>query len=154
MKISAQEENGLRIMLRLCRTAGPAGMTINEISLSEKLSVHYVAKMLRVLRIGGFVKSNRGKSGGYYLAHDSKEIKIIDLMETLGGKFFNDECSSMEGYGELCTDSVDCSLNSLFTVIHYSLHSILGDITLADLCAPEGNFKNQIESNSVLNRVS
>ena len=55
MKLSAQEEYGLRCLLQLGRNeaASGDGLTIPEISQSEELSPAYVGKLMRVLRMGG-----------------------------------------------------------------------------------------------------
>ena len=68
MKLSSQEEYGLRCLLRVGR-AGPEGsVTISELSRSEGISEPNVAKMMRVLRTAGLVQSTRGQAGGYALA--------------------------------------------------------------------------------------
>ena len=57
MKFSSQEEYGLRCLLRIARQGGHGGLTIPEISGAEGISSFYVAKLLRVLRRAGLVKS-------------------------------------------------------------------------------------------------
>ena len=54
MKLSAQEEYGLRCLTRLAshETLTGEGMTLSEISRAEGLSVPHVAKLMRILRIG------------------------------------------------------------------------------------------------------
>lgn len=148
MKISAQEEYGLRIMLSIARSENEQGLTISEISTRENISSSNTAKLLRILRMANLVKSTRGKSGGYFLARPAQEITIAELMEVLGGKLFDDSfCENYSGLGKLCTNSVDCSLRSLWSVIKFSLDKTLNGISLADLCAPEGQFKEKMASN-------
>ena len=65
MKLSAQEEYGLRCLLQMASRGNEASLSIPEISRAEGLSVPNVAKLMRLLRIAGFVKSVRGQSGGY-----------------------------------------------------------------------------------------
>ena len=86
MKLSVQ---------RRIRTALPGapgirrtGLTIPEISQAEGVSPAYAAKILRVLRKGGFVKAARGKDGGYTLARPADQIVIGDVMDLLGGRLF------------------------------------------------------------------
>src|SRR5207237_7154557 len=50
MKITAQEEYGLRCLLCLARAYGGQPLTIPEIAASENLSQPYVGKLLAVLR--------------------------------------------------------------------------------------------------------
>ena len=65
MKLSANEEYGVRCLVRLAyATDAGSGLTIPEISQAEGVSPAYAAKILRVLRKGGFVKAARGKDGG------------------------------------------------------------------------------------------
>ena len=69
MKLTANEEYGLRCLVRIGYAGeGGGGLTIPEISQAEGVSPAYAAKILRVLRKGGFVKAARGKEGGYTLA--------------------------------------------------------------------------------------
>ena len=68
MKFSSQEEYGLRCLLRIARQGRKASLTIPEISEAEGLSSFYVAKLMRILRRAGLVKSARGQIGGYSLS--------------------------------------------------------------------------------------
>ena len=88
MKLSANEEYGLRCMVRLAYAGEGSGLTIPEISVAEGVSPAYAAKILRVLRKGGFVKAARGKDGGYTLARPAEEIVIGDVVNLLGGRLF------------------------------------------------------------------
>ena len=60
MKITAQEEYGLRILIRIASCKDDEGMSIPQLSEAEGLSSHYVAKLTRVLRIGRFINSTPG----------------------------------------------------------------------------------------------
>jgi len=50
MKFSAQEEYGLRCLLRIAGSKSPNGLTIPEISTVEGLTQANTAKILRILR--------------------------------------------------------------------------------------------------------
>ena len=86
MKLSANEEYGIRCLVRLAYAFEGQGLTIPEISQAEGVSPAYAAKILRVLRKGGFVKAARGKEGGYTLARPAESIVIGDVMDSLGGR--------------------------------------------------------------------
>ncbi|MBW1880776.1 MAG: Rrf2 family transcriptional regulator [Deltaproteobacteria bacterium] len=55
MRLSAQEEYGLRCLLQVTRSADPKPIQITEIARREGLSPEYTAKLLRVLRQGGLL---------------------------------------------------------------------------------------------------
>ena len=87
MKFSSQEEYGLRCLLQLGRGGRGSSKTIAEISEAEGLSQAYVAKLLRILRISGFVDSVRGQEGGYTLARDAEELPLSEVLAGVGGRF-------------------------------------------------------------------
>ena len=86
MKLSAQEEYGLRCLLRLGREGEGASLTISELSHREGISAPNVAKLMRVLRRGGYVRSTRGKEGGYTLARPPEEINVLEVVQSLDGR--------------------------------------------------------------------
>lgn len=134
MKITAQEEYGLRILLRIAQSASKEGLTIPEISQVEGLSSHNVAKLCRLLRLAGFIKSSRGKVGGYRLARPARTISLGEILTALGGRLFDqDFCDNHTGVLELCTNSVDCSIRSVWQLIQNSIDSVVNEITLYDL---------------------
>jgi Rrf2 family protein len=138
MKITAQEEYGLRILLRIggCRDAD--GMSIPQLSEAEGISPHYVAKLTRVLRLEGFINSTPGYKGGYILAKPAKEIIINDVLKSLGGALYDKQfCGTHTGSLKLCVNSVDCSSRSLWKMIQFAVDQLLNKITLADLVIQE-----------------
>jgi len=140
MKISAQEEYGLRILLRIARCSENENMSIPVLSSLEGLSTAYVGKLTGLLRKGGFINSNPGNVGGYILARPASEININEVLKTLGGSFFDkDFCSDFAGATRFCTNSVDCSVRSLWKMIQFSVDRILDKITLEDLIGTEEN---------------
>ncbi len=138
MKFSAQEEYGLRILLRIAHNQSSSGLTIPEISIAEKLSQANVGKMLRILRMGGYVESERGANGGYKLAKSPTEIIVSGVLDALGGKLFKSSfCSDFSGVESICTHTIDCSVRSLWRAVQTSVDHVLTRITLKDLMHPE-----------------
>ncbi|MEZ5039107.1 MAG: Rrf2 family transcriptional regulator [Saprospiraceae bacterium] len=139
MKISAQDEYGIRILLRIGRANKVDGLSIPQLSELEGLSLAYVGKLTRALRLAGFVESTRGQKGGYVLAKPAAEIRINDVLTSLGGRLFDDQfCGGFSGLNNFCTNSVDCSVRSLWKIVQYAVDQLLEKITLADLIGNEG----------------
>src|SRR5437016_10167392 len=90
MKITAQEEYGLRCLLRLARAADGQSLTIPEIAAVEGLSGAYVAKILAVLRQAGLIESVRGRAGGYRLAKAPAEIGLGTVIMSIGDPLYED----------------------------------------------------------------
>ncbi|MFT4153123.1 RrF2 family transcriptional regulator [Parafilimonas sp.] len=138
MKITAQEEYGIRILIRIARCGDENGLSIPQISEAEGLTPHYVAKLTRQLRLGGFLKSTPGQKGGYVLSRPTSQINVNQVLKTLGGALFDKEfCAAHIGALNLCTNSVDCSARSLWKIIQFTLDQVLDKMTLADLCGKE-----------------
>lgn len=146
MKFSAQEEYGLRCLLRLAKSDKEDGMTIPEISKAENLSHANVAKLLRILRIGGIIESVRGQSGGYKLLSPPDEMYLSDILNVLGGRLYNEEfCEHYSGIDTICTNSIDCSIRSLWQVIQNVVDSVLEKTTLQDLLSSESKTEKQLK---------
>jgi Rrf2 family transcriptional regulator, iron-sulfur cluster assembly transcription factor len=155
MKITAQEEYGLRILLRIARCDEHDGMSIPQLSEAEGISQAYAAKLTRKLRMEGYINSTPGNKGGYVLALKPSEINMNQVLKTLGGKLFDKGfCGDYSGSLKFCTNSVDCSLRSLWQMIQFSVDELLDKITLEDLVRAEdksGHLLNLI-SNEHLNK--
>lgn len=138
MKFSAQEEYGLRLLLRIGKSDSDKGMTIPELSEQEGLSEANVGKILRLLRLAGFVESSRGQTGGYKLARSANEILVGDVLTALGGKLYESSfCYLHAGVENICTNSIDCSIRSLWKTVQTMLDGVLSKITLQDLLGNE-----------------
>ncbi|MEO6069416.1 MAG: Rrf2 family transcriptional regulator [Chitinophagaceae bacterium] len=138
MKITAQEEYGLRILIRIASCKEKDGMSIPQLSEAEGLSAHYVAKLARILRMEGFINSTPGYKGGYVLAIPAEDIVINKVLKALGGALFSSEfCGTHAPPFKLCTHSVDCSARSLWQMIQSLVDQFLDKVTLHDLVNPE-----------------
>jgi len=138
MKITAQEEIGLRILIRIAGCKDADGMSIPQLSEAEGISDHYVAKITRILRMEGFINSRPGNKGGYVLARPAHEININQALKALGGALFDSEfCGIHAGSLNLCTNSVDCSARSLWKMIQFRVDQLLDKVYLSDLVSAE-----------------
>jgi Rrf2 family protein len=142
MKLTAQEEYGLRCLLRVASTRKGESLTIPEIGQAEALSIAYVAKLMRILRQGKFVKSVRGQAGGYTLARRAENIPVAEVLATLGGRLFEPGfCDQYAGLKRTCTHSIDCSIRSLWRAVQNAVDAVLVGITLQDLLQKESDMK-------------
>jgi Rrf2 family protein len=140
MKFSAQEEYGLRCLLQIGRIGQEKSITIPEISKAEGITKDNVAKLLRLLRQGGYIESARGHKGGYTLARPAEDIPLAEVLALLGGRLYDAEfCSKYSGNAQppLCTHSINCSIRSIWKTIQSLVDHFLSQITLKDLLEDE-----------------
>ncbi|HEX4810183.1 MAG TPA: Rrf2 family transcriptional regulator [Bryobacteraceae bacterium] len=134
MKLSSHEEYGLRCLLHVAHQGANGSATIPEISLHEGISIAYVAKLMRILRLGGFVKAARGKTGGYTLALPPQRIYVGDALTVLGGRIYEDDfCNRHSGTLTNCAHSTGCSIRSLWRDVQVAVDSVLRKTTIHDL---------------------
>jgi Rrf2 family protein len=151
MKITAQEEYGLRCLLQLARTRDPLGRNIREIAEAENLSVPYVAKLLSVLRQAGLITSVRGRKGGYLLSRPAVEVWLGEVMRALGEPLFEEpaycEQHASPEAGGVCVHQSGCSLRALWQTLEGWVRRILDQVTLADLLQSEGQAVARLRAN-------
>jgi Rrf2 family transcriptional regulator, iron-sulfur cluster assembly transcription factor len=134
MKFSAQEEYGLRCLLQLGMQGEDGSLTISELSQREGISVANVAKMMRLMRRAGLVRSTRGKDGGYTLARPVRELTVTHVLSALGGRLYEPSfCERHSGVEQVCAHDTGCSLRSLWQTVQTAVDEALGQLTLQDL---------------------
>jgi len=148
MKFTAQEEYGLRCLLQLgFAYQKKIGLTIPELSNREGISEHNVAKTLRILRLAGFLESERGRTGGYTLTKAPEKIIISDVMNVLGKQFFTPSyCKINSPTLSFCTHSPDCTIRSFWQILQTSIDNVMNKLTLKDLMVGEKDFIEQTGS--------
>jgi Rrf2 family iron-sulfur cluster assembly transcriptional regulator len=149
MKITAQEEYGLRCLLRLAQAEGES-LAIPEIAAAEGLSGPYVAKLLSVLRQTGVIESERGRAGGYRLARPAAEIGLGTVLMSLGEPLFDDPgyCQRHKGSETeaVCVHIGGCSLRGLWQTLEFWMRHLLDQISLADLLQNERGISELIRT--------
>jgi Rrf2 family protein len=138
VKLSSQEEYGLRCLVQLGRRAGGPVLTIPELSKLEGISVAHVAKIMRALRRAGFVTSTRGQSGGYTLARPAADIAVGEALAALGGRLYdNTFCQRHGGSQRLCTHLSECSIRPVWKQVQDLVDDVLSRLTLQHLLGSE-----------------
>ena len=151
MKITSQEEYGLRCLLRLAMGKEPEPLGIREIAEAEALSIPYVGKLLAVLRQAGLIESVRGRQGGYRLAASPAEVSLGSVMDALGKPLFDEPnfCNKHQGTESTdgrCVHSDACTLRTLWHTLEDWMRKVLDRITLADLLQSEGRLAELLRS--------
>jgi Rrf2 family protein len=149
MKITAQEEYGVRCLLRLARAGEGQALTIPEIADAERLSVPYVAKLLSVLRQAGLITSTRGRAGGYHLARPAAEVRLGVVMRALGEPLFEEtycERHASPETGGICIHQDGCTLRLIWQTLEQWMRRFLDQVTLADLLQSEGQIAERLRA--------
>ena len=134
MKITSQEEYGLRCILQLARQQAGETILVRDIAEREGLSVAYVEKLLWTLSRSGIVESVRGPKGGYRLTRPCTAISLGEVMRVLGGVPSHEEiCSQFTGNQDTCVHHSDCGLRPVWSSITDFVHSVFDKVPLSTL---------------------
>lgn len=159
MKLSSQEEYGLRCLLQIAKAGDGASLTIAEVSEKEGISAPNVAKIMRLLRRAELVRSTRGKAGGYTLARPASDVRVLEVVNALGGRLFDASfCDRHAGLEDSCLNNSDCSIRPVLRHLQAAVDQVLGELTLQSLLANEEDVAGSMHPGAVtlpvLNRPS
>jgi len=150
MKLSSQEEYGLRCLLQIARAGEGASLTIAEVSEREGISAPNVAKIMRLLRRAELVRSTRGKAGGYTLSRPASEVQVLEVVTVLGGRLFDAEfCDRHAGLEVSCLNSTECSIRPVLHHLQAAVDRVLGEFTLQSLLANEQDVTDTLHPGAV-----
>lgn len=139
MKISAQEEYGLRCLLQLAFLPDGESLTLPQIADREGISTANAGKLMWLLNKAGFVSAMRGTKGGYSLARAANEIRLNEVIKVLDADVLSKHCESYTGILESCVHKGDCGIRPVIVGLHEIVENALSQITLAQLVGSESS---------------
>lgn len=137
MKISAQEEYGLRCLVQLANLKDENTLTLPQIAELEGISQANAGKLMWLLNKAGFVNATRGTKGGYSLARNADEIYLNEVIKVLETDEIEAHCESYTGLKKRCVHKGDCGIRPVIVGIHEIVQNALSNITLAQLVGNE-----------------
>ncbi|WP_457595497.1 RrF2 family transcriptional regulator [Hydrogenimonas sp.] len=105
---------------------------IKEIAERAAIPQNYLEQLLNTLKKDGFVKSVRGAYGGYMLATDPSDIRVLEILRTLEGEMKISETSTQNRVLELFFKEAGEKVEAIF------------DISLDDFRLYEQKLSNQL----------
>ena len=137
MKVSAQEEYGLRCLVQLAHLRAGESLTLSQIARREGISVANAGKLLWILNKAGLVHSTRGTRGGYQLARPASEIRLSEIIKVLDADEVKEHCKSYTGVLDVCVHTSDCGIRPVILGLHEIVQNALSEVTLAQLVGTE-----------------
>jgi Rrf2 family protein len=136
MKLSKRGEYALRALIDLgiASELGWPMLQISELATKEKLPIKFLEQIFTQLKAAGYVKSRRGKYGGYSLARPMNRIKFGAVIRLIDGPLAPIRCVSATSYARCsCPDEVHCGLRMLMFDVRNAIAAVLDRFTLADI---------------------
>jgi Rrf2 family protein len=136
MRLTKKAEYGLRAIINLgiAQALGRSRVSVADLAFADNLPMKFLEQILITLREAGYVDTQRGKNGGYFIAKDPKTIKMGDLVRLLDGPLAPIACASSTAYEPCsCADETHCGLRMLMIDVRNAISGILDRYTLADV---------------------
>lgn len=107
---------------------------LKKISKDEEIPFDFLEKIFSKLEKAGLIKAKKGVKGGYFLARNSKKIKVGEIIRILEGTMAPVLCIAKERKKRFfCPRRKICLTKNVWQKIQDTLNSTLNSITLADL---------------------
>jgi Rrf2 family protein len=153
MKISAQEEYGLRCLVQLAQLGRDESLTLPQIAEREGISVANAGKLMWLLNKAGFVSATRGTKGGYQLARPAVEIKLSEVIKVLEDDEVATHCESYTGVLDSCVHKGNCGIRSVIVGLHEVVQNALSNITLQTLVGEESEVSETLHQIQGIHRT-
>lgn len=110
-------------------------VNVNYIANATESSKFHIAKVLQKLVKDGFLGSNRGPSGGFYLLDDPKDLTLLQIYESVEGRIVVSRCP----LGKATCPLGDCVFDDMTMKMTKEFKDYLESKTLADYMPKEEN---------------
>jgi len=132
--ISTTSEYALRALVSLAEAGKGATVLGRDLAEQTNVPLNYLWKILAPLRRNGMVGGTRGIRGGYVLARDPDQIRLIDVVEQFEAVKRIDSC--LLGLAGGCTDENPCGAHDDWKHVCRMYEGFLSSKTIADLMRP------------------
>ncbi len=110
-------------------------LMIADIAERARVPRKFLEQILLELKKRGIVRSVRGRSGGYHLGRDPKDITFADILRVIDGPIALSPCASVTAYTK-CNDCVDektCAIRKVLLAARDATAAVLETRTLASM---------------------
>ncbi|MDP4280590.1 MAG: Rrf2 family transcriptional regulator [Bacteroidota bacterium] len=135
MILSKKTQYAMLALTKLTKEYGKGAVLSGDIARSENIPQRFLENILQEMKKLGIVGSRQGKSGGYFLMHDPKDIKLVTIIRHFEGTIAMMHCISEKAYQpcEFCKDEESCKIRKVFKKIRDNTYEILEDTNLMSL---------------------
>jgi len=128
---------GLKALVHLAGLRPGELALVSDIAERNEIPKKFLDAILGELRNAGFVRSKKGKGGGYALARSPQDIRVGHIVRVLDGPLAPVPCASRTSYRR-CDDCVDeerCSVRLMMLEVRDAMATVLDNCTLAQMRA-------------------
>jgi Rrf2 family cysteine metabolism transcriptional repressor len=132
MKLTNKSEYALLALVALARNYSKGLLSGELLAEQQRIPKRFLQQILFALKHGGFVRSVKGKSGGYMLARDPAQISVAEIVRFFEGPLAP-TTSVSRNYYQPSPIEHEQGLVSLFAKIRDCVAELLEVTTLAEV---------------------
>lgn len=130
MRLELSRKSDLAVRA-LCVLSGADRVKARDLAEAIDTTPTFLTQVMAPLVRAGWIRSDRGPTGGYELATPLAEISMLDLLEATEGAFDRNRCALRGGP---CADGDVCALHDAWVPARDSLLSRLAATSVAVGC--------------------
>lgn len=147
MQITKQTNYALRILMYCAAHEG--AVRLGDVANFYDLSQSFLHKVLQNTAKAGFVKTMRGRTGGFILAKPAEDITVGAVVRAMEDRFEMAECFREDTN---CPLEQSCGLNSAFHEALDAFLTVLDKYTIAEITDERANI-NVLATLEAMTRV-
>jgi Rrf2 family nitric oxide-sensitive transcriptional repressor len=132
MKLTSYTNYALR-SLQLAALRAPELVRIDDVVRVHGLARPHIVKIIHELGRAGILETQRGRGGGFRLAHPAKDIIVGDIVRLTEGQLDVVECFNPDK--NTCPLIGICKLSHAIQKATAAFMAVLDDLTIADIAS-------------------
>jgi len=134
MRLTTKSRYGTRMILDIARNSSGKPVPISEIAKRQNISIKYLEKLIRKLKQGNIVKSQRGPFGGHMLQKPMDQITLGELVRILEDTTAITDCAEQDSkYCATCNLAGECATQWAWIEASTAMFERLDNITISEL---------------------
>ncbi|MHC1712966.1 MAG: Rrf2 family transcriptional regulator [Solidesulfovibrio sp.] len=142
MAVTQKCQYALRALFELARHTGDGPMSAGHVAENQAIPKRFLEIILHQLRQGGFVDSQRGKDGGFYLARPATAITAGEVIRFMDGPISPVDCHRDPGHHCPLRDA--CVFRGLWDEARLALEQVYDTRTLQHLVEEDRQRRGEV----------
>ena len=142
MKISTRGRYAIRVMLDLAEHNTGEYIPLMDIAKRQEISEKYLEAIVASLSKNGFVRSLRGKGGGYQLLRAPEEYTVGSILRLTEGSLAPVAC--LDDHPNQCERASSCKTLQMWENFYKLINEYFDGITLEDLLEQNSNMGDYV----------
>jgi Rrf2 family cysteine metabolism transcriptional repressor len=138
MLVSQKGQYALRAVYHLAKCYGQGPVKIADIARTQDIPCRFLEVILSQLKQGGFVASQRGNAGGYYLVREPHDLSVGEIVCFIEGPSAPVDCLAPNCQTS-CALKGDCVFLSLWEQLEDAIAHVYDTNTFQDLLNREAD---------------